>query len=38
MQELFERNSESYSTGRPNDLKVKIPGVNQTPYGLNKKH
>ena len=31
MQELFERNSSSYSTRRPNDLK--IPRVNQTSYG-----
>ena len=31
MRELFERNSSSYSTRRPNDLK--IPGVNQTSYG-----
>ena len=31
IQELFERNSSSYSTRRPNDLK--IPRVNQTSYG-----
>ena len=31
MRELFERNSSSYSTRRPNDLK--IPRVNQTSYG-----
>ena len=31
MHELFERNSHSYSTRRPNDLK--IPGVNQTSFG-----
>ena len=31
MRELFERNSLSYSTRRPNDLK--IPRVNQTSYG-----
>ena len=31
MQDLFERNPSSYSTGRPNDLK--IPGVNQTDFG-----
>ena len=31
MQELFERSSSSYSTRRPNDLKV--PRVNQTTYG-----
>ena len=31
MQELFERSSSSYSTRRPNDLKV--PGVNQATYG-----
>ena len=31
VQELFERSSSSYSTRRPNDLKV--PRVNQTTYG-----
>ena len=31
MQELFERSSSSYSTRRPNDLKV--PRVNQTTCG-----
>ena len=31
MQELFERNLSSYSTRRPNDLK--IPRVNQVSYG-----
>ena len=31
MQELFEKNSSSNSTRRPNDLK--IPRVNQTSYG-----
>ena len=31
MQELFERNSSSHSTKRPNDLK--IPRVNQTSHG-----
>ena len=31
MQELFERNSSSYYTRRPNDLKT--PRVNQISYG-----
>ena len=31
MQELFERNSSSYATRRPNDLKV--PRINQTTFG-----
>ena len=31
MQELFKRDSSTYSTRRPNDLK--IPKVNQTSYG-----
>ena len=31
MQELFERNSSSYDTRRPNDLKV--PRINQTTFG-----
>ena len=31
MQELLERNSSSYSTWKPKDLK--IPRVNQVPYG-----
>ena len=31
MQDLFERNPSSYSTRRPNDLK--IPRVNQTSFG-----
>ena len=34
MQELTERSSSSYSTRRPNDLKV--PRVNQTTYGSRK--